>query len=104
MIKIPDIHKTVQWILKVLTFSLSASVFCSFTGWPVPFFLQSSEAVKYVEGKGRATKLQNIENVEIMKHLSHSVQDIKLLILNFSAFKGKRTKVQYMLSLLKILW
>lgn len=102
-----------QWILKVLTFSLSALIFCGLACWPVPFFTQFSEAVNCMEGKDRATNTQNIEKVEVIKHLSQIVRDIKNLILNFSncGFKGQKTMIQYKLCLpenilspLKYMW
>lgn len=83
--------------MKVLTFSLSTLIFCSLASWPVPFFTQFSEAVNCMERKGRATNTQNIEKVDVIKHLSQIVRDIKNLILNFSnrGFKGQKTTVQH---------
>lgn len=96
-------QKPGQRILKVLTFCLSALIFCGLVCWPVPFFTQFSEAVNCMERKDRATNTQNIEKVEVIKHLSQIERDIKNQILNFSkhGFKGQKTMVQHKLHLLE---
>lgn len=54
-----------------------------------------------MERKDRATNTQNIEMVEVIKHLSQIVRDIKNLILTFTrhGFKGQKTMVQHKLHL-----
>lgn len=82
-----------SFIFNILWFGLLTST----------FFTQFSEALNCKERKGRATSTQNIEKVEVIKHLSQIVRDIKTLILNFSnhGFKGQKTMVQYKLHLLE---
>lgn len=103
VINISEIHKIVQWLLKLLTFSLSSAMLCGFVCSQVHFFPLFSGAVNCVEGKGRTIRIQHIEKVEVVKHLPQIIWDIKILILNFSdhSFRGKNTMVQYRFSFLK---
>lgn len=76
--------------------------FCGLVCWPVLFSTQFSETVNCMERKDRATNTQNIEKVEVIKHLSQIVRDIENLILNFNkrVFKGQKT-IQHKLHLLE---